>query len=207
MKFVFQTLIVAGFLGLPSVSLAQTATDDAATSETAPAVSEPVQQNYPTEPVAPINEPTDVVYEIHGDWQVRCAADDPQNCFLYQLGKDDAGNPIAEFNLVQLQNEGQAVAGITIVTPLGTNLGRGLKWKIDSGKSRTYPYSWCAQVGCFARFGMTDDQVAGMKRGAKGYLTLSAIQNPDAEIDLSISLTGFTAAYDTLKEVVAQKAE
>lgn len=206
MKFFFQTLIVAGFIGLPGLSVAQTATDDGTADETTPPVSAPVQENYPTEPVADV-APTDVVYEVHGDWQVRCAADDAQNCFLYQLGKDQAGNPIAEFNLVQLQNEGQAVAGVTIVTPLGTNLVRGLKWKIDSSKSRTYPYSWCAQVGCFARFGMTNDQIAGMKRGAKGFLTLSAIQNPDAEVALSISLTGFTAAYDTLKEVVAQKAE
>ncbi len=206
MKFVFQTLLVTGFFSVPSLGLAQSTTDENATGENAPAVSAPVQENYPTEPVAD-KPPTDVVYEIHGDWQVRCAADDPKNCFLYQLGKDEAGNPIAEFNLVQLQNEGQAVAGITIVTPLGTNLGRGLKWNIDSGKSRTYPYSWCAQVGCFARFGMTGDQVAGMKRGATGFLTLSSIQKPDTEVVLSISLTGFTAAYDTLTEVVAQKAE
>jgi len=206
MKNLVQTLLIAGFFSASALATAQTTAQQTEDSGTAPAVTAPVQENYPTAP-APEQAPTDVVYEVHGDWQVRCAADDPKNCFLYQLGKDGSGNPIAEFNLVQLQNEGQAVAGITIVTPLGTNLGRGLKWQIDSGKSRTYPYSWCAQVGCFARFGMTDEQISGMKRGAKGFLSLSAIQNPDAEISLSISLTGFTAAYDTLKEVVAQKTE
>lgn len=186
----------------PLGAIAQTTEE----TTTAPDVTAPVQENYPTEPVqdAP---PTDVVYEVHGDWQVRCAADDPKNCFLYQLGRDENNNPIAEFNLVQLRNDGQAVAGVTIVTPLGTNLRSGLKWSIDSAAPRTYPYSWCAQVGCFARFGLTNDQVGGMKRGAKGFLSLTAIQAPEAEVKLTISLTGFTAAYDTLTEVVNQKAE
>lgn len=209
MKSIFKGLVIAALFASNSASFAQTAeetTPAPAAEETAtsPRVNEPVQENYPTEPV-PDQPPTDVVFEVHGDWQVRCAADDAKNCFLYQLGRDENKNPIAEFNLVQLRNEGQAVAGITIVTPLGTNLGRGLKWRIDGGKARTYPYSWCAQVGCFARFGMTNDQIAGMKRGAQGLLALSAIQNPEKEVQLTISLTGFTAAYDTLTEVNAQQ--
>lgn len=204
MKLTLKTLALAAMTVLPVSAAAQST--ETTPEAPQPSVTEPVQQNYPTDPLQE-QAPTDVVYEVHGDWQVRCAADDPKNCFLYQLGRDENNNPIAEFNLVQLRNEGKAVAGITIVTPLGTNLGAGLQWRIDSSQSRRYPYSWCAQVGCFARFGMTNEQISAMKRGAVGNLALAAIQNPDKEVKLTISLTGFTAAYDTLTEVVTQKSE
>lgn len=199
-----KTLITLLCMSFPTVTMAQnTAPTTTETPQEAPA------QNGTTEgtPAPATQTPTDVVYEVHGDWQVRCAAEDASNCFLYQLGQDDNGNPIAEFNLLPLKGQGEAVAGITIVTPLGTDLRNGLDWSVDSAEPRKYPFSWCVSIGCFVRFGVTDEQITSMKRGANGRVRLSAIQAPGVPVNVKISLSGFTAAYATLSEVVAQKEQ
>ena len=46
------------------------------------------------------------------------------------------------------------MAGVTVVTPLGTLLTAGVVVQVDTGEQRQYPFAWCSQVGCFARFGL-----------------------------------------------------
>ena len=140
------------------------------------------------------------VKETHGDWAVRCITtedgDDP--CQLFQLLLDDAGNTVAEISLFPLANSGQAVAGATIVTPLETLLTRQVTLQIDSGAARRYPFTFCAQAGCFARVGFTAGDIENMKRGASGKMVIVPAGSPDTPIDLTMSLTGFTAGYDAL---------
>jgi invasion protein IalB len=85
-----------------------------------------------------------------------------------------------------------------VVTPLGTLLPAGLVMQIDNGERRQYPFSWCSQVGCFARFGLNDASINSMKRGKAGKVALVSVGAPEAPVTLDISLSGFTAAYDSL---------
>lgn len=140
----------------------------------------------------------EVVRDTFDDWEVRCAPEGDE-CFVYQLANDPEGNPVAEFSLIRLPEAGEAAAGATVVTPLGTLLPAGLVLQVDTGEQRQYPYSWCSQVGCFARFGFSDDSIAAMKRGAVAKLTLASIVAPDQPVTLEISLKGFTAAFDSLE--------
>ncbi len=139
----------------------------------------------------------EIVRDTFGDWQVRCAPDG-DDCFMYQLAHDDEGNPVAEVSMLRLPAGEQAVAGVTIVTPLGTLLPPGLGIQIDSNEARQYPFAWCSQVGCFARFGLDDATVNTMKRGRAGKVSLLAVGAPDEPVVLDLSLTGFTAAFDSL---------
>lgn len=147
------------------------------------------------DPAAP--EVLEVVRDTFGDWQVRCAPDGDE-CFMYQLAMDDEENPVAEFSLLRLPAGEDAVAGITIVTPLGTLLPPGLGIQIDTNEMRQYPFAWCSQVGCFSRFGLDNAAITTMKRGRAGRMTLLAVGAPDQPVVLDLSLTGFTAAYDSL---------
>jgi invasion protein IalB len=92
----------------------------------------------------------------------------------------------------------QAVAGATIVVPLQTLLTQQLTISIDGGQTKRYPFRFCTQLGCFAQIGLTEGEVNAFKRGAQATATIVPAAAPDARVSLNISLTGFTAGYDSI---------
>jgi invasion protein IalB len=152
----------------------------------------PAATGDPAEP-----EILEIVRATFGDWQVRCAPNG-EDCFMYQLAVDNQQNPVAEVSLLKLPAGQNVVAGATIVTPLGTLLPPGLAIQIDTNEARQYPFAWCSQVGCFSRFGMDNETISMMKRGRAGRMTLLSVGAPDQPVVLELSLTGFTAAFDSL---------
>lgn len=147
----------------------------------------------------PSLEAAEVIRDTFEDWEVRCLADGNE-CFLYQLALDSDGNPVAEFSLIRLPEGGEAVAGATVVTPLGTLLPAGLLMQIDSGEVRQYPFTFCNQVGCFAQLALTQAQVTALQRGRVARLGVTSIAAPEDPVELDLSLMGFTAAFRSLQE-------
>ena len=149
-----------------------------------------------------VEDPT-YIKETYGDWQLKCFRSEGQEdlCQMYQLLREDAGNPVAEFSLFKLPEGSQATAGATIVVPLGTLLTRELLVSIDGGQSKSFSYSFCSAVGCFARIGLTAADVDAFKRGAAASLQIVPAQAPDQKVNIKVSLTGFTAAYDNVSTV------
>lgn len=140
------------------------------------------------------------IKETFGDWAHRCITtdgDDP--CNSYQLLMDGEGNAVAEISLVPLTNGGQAVAGGTIVTPLETLLTRQITLQVDDGPGRRYPFTFCTRTGCVSRVGFTQADIDAMKAGAEARLSIFPAGSPEQPVTLSVSLTGFTAAYDALE--------
>lgn len=140
--------------------------------------------------------------EEFGDWRVRCIAnpDGEDPCQLYQLLTGPDGNAVAEFSLVPITNGGEAVAGATVIVPLETQLTERLVLSVDGGQARRYEYTFCNQGGCVARFGLTQDQIAGFQNGAAGQVTIVPAAAPDQRVDLTLSLTGFTAGFAWVTE-------
>ncbi|KZY37147.1 invasion protein [Roseovarius sp. HI0049] len=147
-----------------------------------------------------VQEDPSYVKETYGDWQLQCfrseAEEDP--CQMYQLLREEAGNPVAEFSLFKLPDDSQAVAGATIVVPLGTLLPQGLKIAVDSGQAKAYNYSFCSMVGCFARIGFTQADIDALKAGSEALLTIVPAQAPDQRVVIRTSLSGFTKAYENV---------
>jgi invasion protein IalB len=142
-------------------------------------------------------EPFDV--EVFGDWEKRCVTlPEEENCTLFQLLQDDQGNNVAEISLFGLPPGQQAAAGATIVTPLETLLTQQITLQVDTGQARRYPFSWCSQIGCFARVGFTEAEVAAFRRGARATMTIVPAAAPDQQVVLSISLLGFTAGLEAV---------
>ena len=161
----------------------------------------PVGEAAPAEP-----EVLEIVRETHGDWEVRCLPNGSE-CFLYQLALDEDENPVAEFSLVALPAGEEAVAGVTVVTPLGTLLPAGIGLGVDGAEIGDYGFTFCSQVGCFARFGLSGEVVDRLKRGLTARLELVSIAAPEQPVTLDLSLTGFTAAYNSLAAAPAPPAE
>ena len=149
--------------------------------------------------VAP-SEPATYIRESFDDWQLECVKAAVEGgeelCQMYQLLREDAGNPIAEISLFRLPKGSQAVAGATIVVPLGTLIPEQLKIAVDGGKAKSFGYSFCSMGGCVARVGLTQADIDAFKRGVVANLTIVPAQAPDQKVVIKASLKGFTAAYD-----------
>ncbi len=139
--------------------------------------------------------------EKQGEWEVRCIKGEvveEEECRLFNLLSDTDGNPIAQLDMQALPKGGKAVAGVDIATPLGSLLTAQVVMKIDAGKAKRYPYTWCDQQGCYARFGMTQAEIDAMKRGAKANVLIVSVAAPDQPLNLDLSLSGFTAAWNAI---------
>lgn len=141
--------------------------------------------------------------EVIGAWEMRCikteSGDDP--CQMYQLLDDGQGAPVAEISLFRLPEGGKAEAGATVVVPLETALPNQLTISVDGGSARRYPYAFCNPVGCYARLGMTSQDVAAFKRGNEAVITIVPALAPDQKVELSLSLQGFTASFDKVSVI------
>lgn len=140
--------------------------------------------------------------EVHGDWALRCLkveeGEDP--CQMYQLLNDADGNAVAEIAIVVLPESGQAVAGATIVAPLETLLTEQLTLRVDGGQARRFPFNFCNVGGCVTRLGLTEQDVALFRRGAEATLRMVPAAAPDQEVVVTMSLSGFTAAFNAASE-------
>ncbi|MEM6339640.1 MAG: invasion associated locus B family protein [Pseudomonadota bacterium] len=198
-------LTLTAALWLPLSALAQdttTPTDDtddnaAQTNEGTPPAAD---QGLSTgEPVVQGNEVGQTyTQEKNGDWELRCIRTEEGNdpCQMYQLISDDEGTPVAEFSLFRLPEGNRAQAGATVVVPLETALQQQVTIAVDGGNARRYPFSFCNQVGCYARIGLTPEDVSIFKRGASATMTIVPALAPEQKVALPISLTGFTATFD-----------
>ena len=205
------SLLLAAAVALsPLVAQAQTTTEEAPAAEAeaeAPAETETGSDptGFSTGQIVDTQRGTIYTREEFTDWLMRCVRiedgvqTDKDPCQLYQLLQDEQGNSVAEISIVGLpEAQGGAVAGATIIVPLETLLTQQLTLRIDGGAAKRYPFNWCTQIGCFSRVGFTGDEIAGFKRGNKGQITIVPVAAPEQRVQLSVSLSGFTAGYDAV---------
>ncbi|MGI1661781.1 invasion associated locus B family protein [Palleronia sp. KMU-117] len=135
-----------------------------------------------------------------GDWDLRCVKSEEGNdpCQLYQLLVDAEGNSVAEVSLFNIPDGGPAVAGATIITPLETLLTEQLRLGIDAAETKQYPFSFCSQVGCFSRIGLTEAEVEALRRGVEATVTIVPAAAPGQRVELKMSLAGFTAGFQAV---------
>lgn len=155
------------------------------------------------EPVGPRVGET-FIKNDEGDWQIRCVKapegrEDP--CSIYQLLEDGQGNQVAEVNMFRLPEGRQVLGGATIVVPLETLLARGVTVSVDLSEPRRYPFEFCNAGGCIAKIGFTPEEIAQFRRGNEGSVRVVPAANPGEEVQLVMSLTGFTAAFNSLTPV------
>jgi len=138
------------------------------------------------------------ISETSGDWALRClrTEDGEDPCQLYQLLKDEEGNNVAEISMFPLPEGGQAAAGATIVAPLETLLTENLTLGIDGNEPKRYPFTFCNRAGCVARVGFTAEEIEQFRNGNTAQLTIVPAAAPDQVVNLTISLSGFTAGFE-----------
>ncbi|MEM1075251.1 MAG: invasion associated locus B family protein [Pseudomonadota bacterium] len=140
------------------------------------------------------------IKEEFSDWAMRCIVSDDENdpCQMYQLLTDQQGSPIAEVTLFPLPEGSQAVAAMNVIVPLETALQQQLTIKVDESQALRYPYALCNTVGCYARIGLQEEQLSTYRNGSAAVLTIIPFAAQDQRVQVTMSLSGFTAAFDAL---------
>lgn len=141
-----------------------------------------------------------------GDWVLRCvvAADGADPCEMYQLVVTGEDTAIAELSIFALPAGQPAELGANFIVPLETLLTQPMEIQFAEGVVKQYPYSYCTQVGCFVRLGLTSDEVTMMKKGDVASMAINHMSAPGQPIVVPISLKGFTAVYEKLPKPAAQ---
>lgn len=195
--------LLAGLIAAASsVSAQETTTEETAApvAEETAAPEAAADLDMGTEVAAADAVGTPYIRDTFGDWSLRClraeeGQDDP--CQLYQLLNDAEGNSVAEISMFPLPDGGRAAAGATIVVPLETLLTEQLQISVDGSATRRYPFTFCNRAGCVSRVGFTQEEVNQFKRGSKATMRMVPAAAPEEEVILDISLSGFTAGYDS----------
>ncbi|MDB2609080.1 invasion associated locus B family protein [Paracoccaceae bacterium] len=140
------------------------------------------------------------IAERIGDWSMRCIrsenGQDP--CELFQLLVNNEGNPLSEIMVFPLPQGQAAIAGATIIVPLKTLLTARMTIGFDAEITKSYPYSFCTEIGCIARIGLTEDDIALMKAGDQSVITIRHMDAPNKALNLNLSLSGFTAGFNKI---------
>jgi len=146
--------------------------------------------------------------ETYKDWDLMCVkvAKGAEPCQIGQLVMDDKSNPIADIRFFSLPPNSPAIAGATMIMPLGVLLETGLVFGVDDKKPKQYPFVFCNAVGCLARVGFTPVELESLRSGKSGKMTLRMANNPPNAINISLSLKGFSTAFAALtKRMLTQK--
>ncbi|MEL6768364.1 MAG: invasion associated locus B family protein, partial [Pseudomonadota bacterium] len=72
----------------------------------------------------------------------------------------------------------------------------GVRVQVDGNEVRSAPFEQCQQGGCVVRQPMSQAFLDEMRAGSTAKVTLVAV--PRQEVSVSISLTGFTRAYNEI---------
>lgn len=138
----------------------------------------------------------------YGAWEVVCVtAQNGEQCIMRQTGQNAEGKKVLEVQVQKLKDvktkDGKPIpAAIQITTPLGTLLRRGVEVKIDKGEPRTGFFEVCLPAGCILRDPVSEEFLGRLKAGNVAKMKFAVLRAGEIEVD--ISLNGFTKAFNAL---------
>ena len=154
-------------------------------------------------PLETIREPGEIYLAGNkGDWNVRCMTGNPgeiDRCEIQQLLFLNENTPVADISIFKLPDGERAIAAANVMVPLETLLTKKFRFAFSEDSVKEFPYSFCNQNGCLVRMGLLEEDIEAMKKGSSSELSITHISSPEASINLSLSLTGFTAAFDVIR--------
>ncbi len=195
-------LIVSAFLAFAIIVNAQTNDD-----EETPATESESSESSEIDPVTisttsgSLQTGTPVPEQV-GDWWIICddggGVEENRRCIMQQRIYTAEGAQAALAEVFKIEGDPLIKAGMSILTPLGTNLRQGLRLVVDEGRpEKQYQFSFCLSDGCLVEAAIFGSEIETMKEGEVLHMTLNAY-NSDESLKYEISLQGFTSAYDQL---------
>jgi invasion protein IalB len=133
------------------------------------------------------------------DWTVACEklpTTGDEICNIFQRVSNDKKNVVMQIAIGYMPGKNKPQAIVTL--PLGVILPPGIEFTGGTAKPFSVPFSVCLKSGCVAIAPLDTDVIKGMKAGDKGSIKFAAGTNKQV-IQVPVSLSGFTAAFNSLK--------
>lgn len=142
--------------------------------------------------------------ETHGNWTVACAViaePEGRRQKLCALSQEQVQSQTRQRALtIELRPEGEGVKG-ALVLPFGLALGAGVTYQLDEGETGApRHFRTCLPAGCLIEVAFDAGTVANLKAGDA--LKIKATADGGQEMAFSVSLTGFSSAYDRVVELM-----
>lgn len=137
--------------------------------------------------------PVASLQETYQDWRVACqVANDAKRCALSQQQTRQNGQRLLALEL-QVNADGAATG--VLVLPFGLKLDAGVSLGVDDALPLpALRFSTYLPVGCLAPLAFDALAIAALRSGQE--MKIMTIQNDGQELELSVSLKGFSAAFD-----------
>lgn len=144
--------------------------------------------------------------ETHGDWFVTCAVQtqaDGSKIKLCAFSQQQvAGQSRQRALAIELRPEGDSVKG-ALVLPFGLALQKGVTYQLDEGAvGAVQTFRTCLPAGCLIDIAFDARTVESLKVG--DVLKVKATADGGQEMTFSVSLTGFSSAYDRIVALMEQ---
>lgn len=145
------------------------------------------------------------ISETHGDWLVVCGAP-PQasqkeaggrSCFMRQDQKRENGQRLLAMEM-RRSADGGAIG--TLLMPFGILFSKGITPRVDDHpRMGALAFRTCLPAGCLAVFPINPQSLKRMRKGTALKLGITTVGNK--KLTFSVSLRGFTAAFERLREL------
>ncbi len=146
-------------------------------------------------------EAPDITTEQYKDWALRCGAkntDEVTPCRLFQrLVLGESKQVVLQATVVMSGNNNDTPL-IVFTVPLGLYLPFGVAVQIDNTEGFAIRIERCMPRGCTAILLLDDSMLTRFKAGNTAKITVREAR--DKDIDLNISLKGFSAGFKALQD-------
>ncbi len=141
-----------------------------------------------------------------GDWSVECQAASEavvkqggpkEACGMSVTVQDEKRKALGLTVWLRKQKQNdKTMSTIQVIAPIGVYLPLGIAVEIDGNAAGRLPYFRCAPQFCLAFSEITPATLEKLQKGSSANFII--YEAPGVGVPLTISLKGFTAAYDSL---------
>lgn len=145
--------------------------------------------------------PADETVQNFQAWELRCGTPPNAQKKVCQMEQDVFREGSNEQQIAKVAvgfPPGADNPGMLILSPLATWLPPGIGFQLDSGQEQRVPVQRCSPQGCVTEILIEAPLLKAMKAGTQINLTIH--DRARQPIKGTVSLLGFTAAYDALME-------
>ncbi len=158
-----------------------------------------------TDTAAPVPTPgaddPDVTTERYKDWALSCrqGENSVRRCSMFQrLVVQDSNQVALNVAIGFLENdEGNRVPVAILTFPLGIYLPGGAELQVDETEPTRLQIERCFRRGCQSGMALDDKHLAQFRAGSTARVRI--MQSREQAIDLDVSLSGFSAAFNALE--------
>jgi len=140
------------------------------------------------------------------DWALRCVEDEvgkQGRCRLFQRLILEENKRVVLQAMIVLPKNVTDPANAVFVLPLGLHLPSGIKLRVDSGEVSDLQVERCFPQGCTARILLDRKMLASFKEG--NIATVIVRERPTQDVNLRVSLAGFSAGYKALLKAESKR--